>query len=136
MDQYIVCKCHGEELSSDWIPVYPHITGDRAHLLAPAARRWVQNNPPDGGWRQSVAVCRHKAYTHDGKYEGVIMAEIQRPDYVKDEHLEFLDELRDSGDTNMFGARPYLMNEFWDLTKQEAAAILTYWMGTFGERHP
>ena len=64
------------------------------------------------------------------------MAEIQRPDYVEDEYLEYLDELRDSGDTNMFGARPYLMDEFWNLTKQEAAAILTYWMGTFGERHP
>ena len=70
----------------------------------------------------------------EGRRDG--MTETQRPECVKDEHLEYLDELRESGATNMFGARPYLMNEFWDLTKQEAAAILTYWMGTFGERHP
>ena len=52
-----------------------------------------------------------------------------------DEMLEYLDELRESGITNMFGARPYLMSAF-DLTGPQAAKILTHWMRTFIERHP
>ena len=63
------------------------------------------------------------------------MADTQRPECVEDEHLEYLDELRESGEVNMFGARSYLMDEFW-LAKKEAGEILKYWMGTFGERHP
>lgn len=58
------------------------------------------------------------------------MNDIIRPAVVNDEHLDYLDELRESGDTNMFGARPYLMEEF-GLNKTDAAAILTYWMKTF-----
>lgn len=50
---------------------------------------------------------------------------------MKKEHKEFLDELRESGETNMFGALPYLMNEFPELTKKEARAILNEWMETF-----
>jgi hypothetical protein len=50
-----------------------------------------------------------------------------------DEHLEFLDGLRESGVTNMFGARPYLVEEF-GLSKADASAILSEWMRTFGER--
>jgi hypothetical protein len=61
---------------------------------------------------------------------------IERPDFVLDEHLEYLDDLRDSGDTNMFGARPYLMDEFPELESVEAGKILSYWMKSFGERHP
>jgi len=55
---------------------------------------------------------------------------------LTDEHLEFLDELRESGVTNMFGARPYLMRAFPELTEKEASSILSHWMHTFGERHP
>lgn len=58
-----------------------------------------------------------------------------RPDFVEDDHLDYLDELRESGVTNMFGARPYLMKEFPDLSKDEAGVVLLYWMKTFGERH-
>ncbi len=58
---------------------------------------------------------------------------IERPDFVEDDHLEFLDELRESGETNMYGARSYLMKEYDYLDKKEAAAILTYWMKSFGE---
>jgi len=59
-----------------------------------------------------------------------------RPDFVTDEHLEYLDELRESGNTNMFGARPYVRHEFPELSDKEASAVLTYWMATFSERHP
>lgn len=45
-------------------------------------------------------------------------------------HFKFLDELRESGDTNMFGAAQYLAPEF-ALDKKEARRILTAWMKTF-----
>jgi len=60
---------------------------------------------------------------------------MERPDACLDEHLEYLDELRESGDTNMYGATPFLMSEFRKLTEQEAREILQYWMKTFTERH-
>jgi len=60
---------------------------------------------------------------------------IERPETVTDEHLEYLDALRESGDVNMFGARPYLADEF-GLDKADSSAILKYWMESFGERHP
>ena len=47
----------------------------------------------------------------------------------------FLDELRDSGVTNMFGAAPYIVEEF-GVTRQEAKSFLVNWMQTFEERHP
>ena len=56
-----------------------------------------------------------------------------RPEFLTDEHLAFLDELRESGEINMFGAAPYLSDVF-DLSKQEARKVLTYWMQTFGTR--
>jgi hypothetical protein len=49
------------------------------------------------------------------------------------EHKEYLDTLRESGATNMFGARTYLMDEFPDLTKRLAQSILLEWMETFGK---
>ncbi len=47
----------------------------------------------------------------------------------------FLDELRESGVTNMFGAAPYIVEEF-GVTRQEAKDLLLNWMQTFAERHP
>ena len=48
--------------------------------------------------------------------------------------LDFLDILRESGITNMFGAVPFLQQRFPELTKKRAKDILIYWMETFGER--
>lgn len=45
------------------------------------------------------------------------------------EHEEFLDDLRDSGATNMMGAVPFLQEEF-DLEKGEAKEILIEWMNS------
>ena len=59
---------------------------------------------------------------------------MERKEFIEDEHLEFLDDLRESGSTNMFGARPYLMDDYPELSKQEAADIVSYWMKTFGEK--
>jgi hypothetical protein len=60
----------------------------------------------------------------------------ERATFITDEHLKYLDDLRESGETNMFGARPYLLETYPELTKREAGQVLTYWMHTFGERHP
>jgi hypothetical protein len=48
------------------------------------------------------------------------------------EYFEYLNELRDSGVTNMFGASPYLQQEF-GLTRYEAKDILLAWMNSFKE---
>ena len=54
---------------------------------------------------------------------------------LREEYFAYLDELRESGITNMCGARPYLVDEF-GLSKKEAGSILTEWMQTFSRRHP
>lgn len=60
-----------------------------------------------------------------------------RPAYVTEEHLTYLDYLRESGATNMYAAAQWLVDEFWDeqLGLRDAQSILAYWMETFGERH-
>jgi len=64
------------------------------------------------------------------------MAEaIQEPKGLRLEHLLFLDDLRESGVTNMFGATSYLIDEFPELEEKDGRAILTHWMKTFSERH-
>jgi len=56
-----------------------------------------------------------------------------RPEFVEDTQLRFLDELRESGAVNMFGASPYLREMYPELSKAEARQVLGYWMKTFGE---
>ena len=56
------------------------------------------------------------------------------PDGLTEEHLDFLDLLRESGETNMFGAGTYLTAEF-GLDKLIARDYLSFWMDTFGERN-
>lgn len=60
---------------------------------------------------------------------------MEKPEIVEDEHLEYLDDLRESGQTNMFGAGSYLREEF-GMDGKESSTILSYWMETFSERHP
>jgi hypothetical protein len=59
---------------------------------------------------------------------------ITKPDIVTDEHLEYLDTLRESGATNMFAAAPYIEAEF-GVSRNDARTICSYWMQTFSERH-
>ena len=58
---------------------------------------------------------------------------IDRPEVVTDEMLEYLDNLRDSGVTNMFGATPYLERSFNELDYDTSGDVLSYWMKSFGE---
>lgn len=46
------------------------------------------------------------------------------------EHFIFLNTLRDSGVTNMFGAAPYLQ-EHCDLDRKLATKVLMNWMQNF-----
>jgi hypothetical protein len=47
----------------------------------------------------------------------------------------FLDDLRDSGDINMFGAAPYVEREF-GVSRYDARDLVKNWMQTFAERNP
>lgn len=55
--------------------------------------------------------------------------------YEFEEYFEYLDQLRESGVTNMFGATPYLIEEF-GVDRPTARRILNEWMYSFSERHP
>lgn len=50
-----------------------------------------------------------------------------------EKYYQYLDGLRDSGVTNMFGAYSYLVEEF-GLEPKEARRILAEWMRAYGER--
>ncbi len=50
-------------------------------------------------------------------------------------YFQYLDDLRESGVTNMFGAGAWLRSDF-GLGRREAGAVLSDWMKTFSERHP
>ena len=77
-----------------------------------------------------MAALRQRSY--DGLNERVAkIDEILDEGVVKDMH-SFLNDLRDSGVTNMFGAAPYLQKEF-GLDKREARQVLANWMQSFSE---
>lgn len=51
-----------------------------------------------------------------------------------EKHFKYLDRLRESGRTNMFGAGKFLQFER-GLSKQEASRVLSAWMRSFQTRH-
>lgn len=46
------------------------------------------------------------------------------------EYYDYLIRLRDSGETNMWGAAPYIQREF-GVTRDEARTILISWIDSF-----
>lgn len=59
--------------------------------------------------------------------------------YSKNEcqkYFDYLERLRQSGETNMYGAVPYLQEEFPELrySPERARKILLAWFGTFREK--
>lgn len=54
---------------------------------------------------------------------------------LKEEIFAFLDELRESGITNMYGAAPMIRYAFPDIGHAESRTLLKEWMDTFSERH-
>jgi len=68
------------------------------------------------------------------------MSNVEKPDFVDDDLLEdmlnFLDDLRESGSVNMFGAPSVLRDMYHDnLSKNQSREVTKYWMLTFEERH-
>ena len=57
---------------------------------------------------------------------------MDRPKIVTNEHLEYLDELRESGITNMLGAPAYLKRSF-GIDDKTASDIFSYWKDSFGK---
>lgn len=51
--------------------------------------------------------------------------------FEKEEMFDYLENLRESGATNMFGAAPYLKDAF-DISISEAKQILLEWMENHG----
>jgi len=47
------------------------------------------------------------------------------------EYFDWLEVLRETGLTNMLGARPYLQTAFPDLSDKEAKMILVKWMQSY-----
>lgn len=54
--------------------------------------------------------------------------------YTEDEVFEYLVDLRDSGVTNMWGAAPYIAEQF-DVREREARRLLIAWIGSFEDEH-
>jgi len=59
---------------------------------------------------------------------------MEKPEIVTEEHLIYLDGLRESGVTNMYGAGEFLEQRY-DIESKEAREILGYWMKSYGDRH-
>lgn len=52
---------------------------------------------------------------------------------VEKEVMEFLNDLRITGVTNMFGAGPYVKEEYPELSQKEIREIQSLWMNNFNE---
>ena len=50
--------------------------------------------------------------------------------HYENEVFLYLDELRQSGETNMFGAVPYLVERF-EMSKEKARDMLSLWMKSY-----
>lgn len=61
------------------------------------------------------------------------MTAVNKPAHVTEEMLSYLDELRDSGKVNMYGAAPHIEQKF-TLTMTEAREALAYWIKTYSQR--
>ena len=60
-------------------------------------------------------------------YNGVIMEDVYK------KYFDYLEALRQTGVTNMFGAAPYLV-EMFGVDKKEARTILMKWMESYGKK--
>tara|TARA_R100001082_G_scaffold50975_2_gene27663 strand:- start:365 stop:580 length:216 start_codon:yes stop_codon:yes gene_type:complete len=54
-------------------------------------------------------------------------------EYLKNEVFLYLEELRKSGETNMFGAASYIENDF-EVDKNIARRFLSEWMKTYNKK--
>ncbi len=70
--------------------------------------------------------------------EAMAEAQVKTPFVYKDKqqqmHFEFLDALRSSGVTNMYGGAQYLRAEFPRMERKTSFEVLADWMKTFEDR--
>tara|TARA_R110000868_G_scaffold164550_2_gene397262 strand:+ start:8043 stop:8219 length:177 start_codon:yes stop_codon:yes gene_type:complete len=52
---------------------------------------------------------------------------MNKPEFIKDVHIQFLEELREGGSTNMLKAVPHIQQEFY-MEESDAKTLLRYWM--------
>ena len=57
----------------------------------------------------------------------------ERQGFITDDMLLFLDDLRDSGTCNMFGAGCFVAKQYPELDRGQENIVLGYWMDTFGQ---
>lgn len=62
------------------------------------------------------------------------MAYIKAPNESEQKYYDYLEELRQSGDTNMWGATPYLLREFDKLSLDRATEIHLDWIKAHNNR--
>ena len=55
-------------------------------------------------------------------------------DLPMQDYFDFLEDLRESGETNMFGAAPYLRREWPELSRTEARDVLKAWMESYDDQ--
>jgi len=79
-----------------------------------------------------IALAGTIAGIQNGSGRGEILKKENKMDKVI-EILEYLDDLRKSGITNMFGAGVFIEQKF-GVDKKDASEILAYWMSTFNKR--
>lgn len=60
---------------------------------------------------------------------------MDRPDYVKSEHLDFLDELMTSGQMSSFKVSQLLMHHYPLLSFEQVNNLVTFWIYTYSGRH-
>lgn len=58
---------------------------------------------------------------------------MEKPEENMKAYFEYLEALRTTGVTNMFGAAPYLM-EMFDLSQKESKRVLMEWMKSYGKK--
>lgn len=52
---------------------------------------------------------------------------------ITEAHFKYLDDLRESGETNMFGAGSYVQSKFF-LDRMDTRYVVTQWMATFSDK--
>ena len=127
-------------VSDDFINMDPNMLGEIKESLNPevsqAVSRFIKAMAKRYSYSEKDAVFAIQAALKQRNFDGLDervakIDEILDEGVVKDMHV-FLDALRDSGVTNMFGAAPYLQKEF-GLDKRESRQVLANWMQSFSE---
>ncbi|WP_028584336.1 hypothetical protein [Desulfogranum mediterraneum] len=60
---------------------------------------------------------------------------MEKPAYLKEEHLDFLDDLMQSGQMTSFKVSQILMHRFPFLSFEQVNTILAYWIFSYAGRH-